>query len=84
MFKPSSHGVQLLQFLVYGSKFLTSHPVNMQLASKSTNYFCLLHLLLHVVSVSIYLGTTISKLQIMPQKTNHIRTVFISFPGHLK
>jgi len=37
-----------------------------------------------VVSVSVYLGTTINKHQIMPQKTNHIRTAFILFPGHLK
>jgi len=39
-----------------------------------------------VVSVSVYLGTTMNKHQIMPQKTNHIRTVFILFlfPGHLK
>ena len=36
------------------------------------------------VSVSVYLGTTIHKHQITPQKTNHIRTVFILFPGHLK
>jgi len=36
------------------------------------------------VSVSVYLGTTINKQQIMPQKTNHIRTAFILFPGHLK
>jgi len=40
--------------------------------------------LLIVLSVSVYLGTTINKHQIMPQKTNHIRTAFILFPGHLK
>jgi len=39
---------------------------------------------LQSVSVSVYLGTTINKQQIMPQKTNHIRTAFILFPGHLK
>jgi len=36
------------------------------------------------VSVSVYLGTDINKQQIMPPKTNHIRTAFILFPGHLK
>jgi len=36
------------------------------------------------VSVSVNLGTTINKQQIMPQKTNHIRTAFIFFPGHLQ
>jgi len=36
------------------------------------------------VSVSLYLGTTINKHQIMQQKTNHNRTAFILFPGHLK
>ena len=36
------------------------------------------------VTVSVYLGTTINKQQIMPQKTNHIRTAFILFPGPLK
>jgi len=34
--------------------------------------------------VSVYLGTTINKHQIMQQKTNYIRTAFILFPGHLK
>jgi len=38
----------------------------------------------NTVSVSVYLGTTINKQQIMPQKTDHIRTAFILFPGHLK
>jgi len=43
------------------------------------------HIFEHVtVSVSVYLRTTINKQQIMPQKTNHIRTAFILFPGHLK
>jgi len=37
-----------------------------------------------LVSVSVYLRTTINKHQIMQQKTNHIRTAFILFPGHLK
>jgi len=36
------------------------------------------------VSVSVYLETIINKHQIMPQKTNQIRTAFILFPGHLK
>jgi len=36
------------------------------------------------VSVSVYLGTTINKQQILPQKTNRIRTAFILFPRHLK
>ena len=36
------------------------------------------------ITPSVYLGTTINKQQIMPQKTNHIRTAFILFPGHLK
>ena len=35
-------------------------------------------------SVSVYLGTTINKQQIMPQKTNRIRTAFVLFSGHLK
>jgi len=35
-------------------------------------------------TVSVYLGTTINKHRIMQQKTNHIRTVFILFPDHLK
>jgi len=34
--------------------------------------------------VSVYLGTTTNKHPIMPQKTSHITTVFILFPGHLK
>jgi len=29
------------------------------------------------ISVSVYLVTNINKQQIMPQKTNHIRTAFI-------
>jgi len=36
------------------------------------------------LSVSVYLGTTINKQQIMPQETSHFRTAFILFPGHLK
>jgi len=43
-----------------------------------------LFVILVSVSVSVYLGTTINKHQIMQQKTNHIRTAFILFPGHLK
>jgi len=41
-------------------------------------------LFLSTVSASVYLRTTIKKQQIMPQKTNHIRTAFILFPGHQK
>jgi len=47
---------------------------------KTINIFCKYD----TVSVSVYLGTIINKQQIMPQKTNHIRTAFILFPGHLK
>ena len=35
-------------------------------------------------TVSVHLGITINKHQIMPQKTNQIRTAFILFPGHPK
>jgi len=35
-------------------------------------------------TLSVYLGTSINKHQIMPQKTNHVRTAFILFPGHPK
>jgi len=37
-----------------------------------------------MLTVSVHLGTTINKQQIMPQKTNLIRTAFILLPGHLK
>jgi len=33
------------------------------------------------ISISISL---FGNIQIMPQKTNHIRTAYILFPGHLK
>jgi len=37
-----------------------------------------------LLSVSVYLATTANNQQIMPQKTNHIRTAFNLCPGHLK